>query len=141
MTLQFDIVSAFQHERNVVLRKKNRVKFFTPTHAMHVCFPVSQEYGSGDHKYFWYTTYDGQLRFLLDGNEGSLVYCMEGETQAIVISVDEFVAIHQRLNPYEQSGVTGRYVHIDKIHGRFQLRLRGVRQTIDLTSNVWDWRH
>ena len=141
MCLRYEIKSAFQSEKNVVLHQNTQATFFTPNHEMHVCFPVSQKYGVGVHAHFWYTTYGNQLHFLLNGNEGYLVYGMKGEKQAIVMSIGEFVDITKRLNPYEQAGVVGRHVHIDKIHGRFQLRLRGVRQTIDLTSNVWDWRH
>ena len=138
------ILEVFQQERNVQLHSAGRARSCDDTKKFQVYCAISKRREPRAGRYFfWYTVPDKPMKFLRGAKDGYLLFGMEGESKALVMSIREFDALRGKLNPHysrdeAQRSVNGWHVHVHKFNGRYLLKLRGRGQRHDLSENLLD---
>ncbi len=83
-------LAAFQKRKNVKLLKRSQATFYDKSKTFHVCCGVSKNYPNKKQNSYWFTPGKRWFDFLASGDKGYLLFCMEGQHQAVALSFDEF---------------------------------------------------
>ena len=128
---------AFERHKGVQLLRRTHTTFYDADKQTRVYCAVARGRDRENRIVFRYTVnVERHLNFLRKANEGYFLFTMAGESCAVLLPVGVFDEVKDDLNAI---GDGDRYfVVIQKIDGRFKLRLAGDAPKLDLSPHLLD---
>jgi len=138
--LREKVLIAFQDRENVTLLKRSEATFYNESKTICVGCYISKLYEEKGNQFSWFGPRKKVVNFLQNADKGYLLFGMEGQTKAIVLSIKEFNEIKEKLNTTcdkDTNQVLWWHVRIFITEGNFEIILQGGQRS-DLSRYAFD---